>query len=626
MKNEWVPCTSGHQPWSQPLPLHLHLLPSLVSQILASSPFTHTDIMVSIISNDSYKTLVAPTVSEVEALESPIKTISEISPGFPSFAADSGSCHDLIDFGAEDSSPLPVADSDDSNHGFIDSGCDSSPRSTGVEAVKLDEQPTNVKCVESNHQLIDTEFPELDQHGLLWEEGILGFEPLWSVEPKIEDIKKTVQSLRPSSTVEVGFLAQGGFNKVYNVTVDGKAFIMRVSLPVDPHFKVLSEVATMDWVREVTQLPIPTVMNFQSSRENCIGFEWIFMTKMPGRPFNDVWLSLSFDAKSFLVRQLASSSAALFQRQFRGIGNIYGGPSSTLDSASSSKLPHIRNPIKATAIARMDDLGLDGSYDLPSNDEFQDSWLTLDRIVSMQFFWHLRLRQRVSRGPFHSSKDWIAARLAIIGNEYQSILDRLQSENLTEDEEDVKDDAEQTLRIVELLIDLLPRFFPPDHDHEEPEPSVVFHDDINNHNLLVNDDGELTGVLDWEFVSAVPLWKACDYPFFLQGPSVPSKPDPDRYPCKRDGTLSKLYHDHLWGHEATCLRSTFIDEMKKLDGRWVEIFDKSQHLRDLDTAVQNCDNSLWWNFINAWIQDIISEKDNIQSLQDRHHQNQFRPL
>jgi hypothetical protein len=34
----------------------------------------------------------------------------------------------------------------------------------------------------------------------------------------------------------VAFLAQGAFNKVYNVRIDGKVLIMRISLPVDPKF------------------------------------------------------------------------------------------------------------------------------------------------------------------------------------------------------------------------------------------------------------------------------------------------------------------------------------------------------------------------------------------------------
>ncbi|CAI7617968.1 unnamed protein product [Penicillium glandicola] len=150
-------------------------------------------------------------------------------------------------------------------------------------------------------------------HGLAWEQKLFGSEPRWTLEPDIVAIKQTIQSLRPSSTVEVVFLVQGAFNKIYNVSIDDEPFIMRIALPVDPCYKVVSEVATMDWVRRITSLPIPRVITYQASRDNLIGFEWMLMTKMPGRPVRDILQSLSFDVKARLVRELAVSSARLFQ-------------------------------------------------------------------------------------------------------------------------------------------------------------------------------------------------------------------------------------------------------------------------------------------------------------------------
>ncbi|GFF46273.1 aminoglycoside phosphotransferase [Aspergillus udagawae] len=78
--------------------------------------------------------------------------------------------------------------------------------------------------------------PGSQLHGLAWVQETFGLEPRWAVEPGIEAITQTIESLRPSGTVEVAFLAQGTFNKVYNVRIDGKVLIMRISLPVDPKF------------------------------------------------------------------------------------------------------------------------------------------------------------------------------------------------------------------------------------------------------------------------------------------------------------------------------------------------------------------------------------------------------
>ena len=42
----------------------------------------------------------------------------------------------------------------------------------------------------------------------------------------------------------------------------------------------------------------------------------------------------------------------------------------------------------------------------------------------------------------------------------------------------------------------------------------------------------------------------------------------------------KNYSEQRWLYEATLLRDIFIDEMRRLDAGWVEIFDKSQVKRD----------------------------------------------
>jgi hypothetical protein len=39
--------------------------------------------------------------------------------------------------------------------------------------------------------------------------------------------------------------------RLVSVSIDDEPFIMRVSLPVDPRYKVMSEVVTMDWVRQM---------------------------------------------------------------------------------------------------------------------------------------------------------------------------------------------------------------------------------------------------------------------------------------------------------------------------------------------------------------------------------------
>jgi hypothetical protein len=102
--------------------------------------------------------------------------------------------------------------------------------------------------------------PQARIRSLRWEETILGLKPLWRFEPDIEEIKSTLQPLWPSSTVQVAFFAQGAFNKLYQVIVqDQPPLMLRISLPVDPRYKTLSEVATIRWVNAVTTIPLPQI-------------------------------------------------------------------------------------------------------------------------------------------------------------------------------------------------------------------------------------------------------------------------------------------------------------------------------------------------------------------------------
>jgi Ser/Thr protein kinase RdoA (MazF antagonist) len=119
-----------------------------------------------------------------------------------------------------------------------------------------------------------------------------------------------------------------------------------------------------------------------------------------------------------------------------------------------------------------------------------------------------------------------------------------------EDPKVVKQRAQQR---VQRLFVLLPKDFPDD----EVETYVVHHDDFNAQNILVDHDGELTGIIDWECVHAVPLWLACQIPKFLEHDMErKDPPDPDAFPIytQDDGTEDRN-ESALSGSRSTRLRS-----------------------------------------------------------------------
>ncbi|CRL27794.1 Protein kinase-like domain [Penicillium camemberti] len=370
------------------------------------------------------------------------------------------------------------------------------------------------------------ESQESQFHGLVWEERLFSSEPRWIVEPDTGAIKQTVQSLRPSSKVEVAFLAQGGFNKIYNVSIDDEAFIMRISFPVDPRYKVMSEVATMDWVRRTTSLPIPRVIIHQPSRDNPIGFEWMLMTKLPGKPFGEIYQSLSFNVKARLVRELAASSVCLFRNQL--CGNIYGKSSVVENITSSEQILRPREPVDPKISVLVNESNPDGSstsmgksseppFNLPDKGSSEGASPDVGRIVSMQFFWDSHIHQHVYRGPFRSSKDWITARLLFNENDCYSALDKHSAGDLDSDDEAEVEDATRTLQIIKNLKSLIPLVFPTDDDG--PEPSMIFNHDLSRHRPLTT-----------QYPQERPRY---------------SEPVPESYEPEENGEPYELYFEHL---------------------------------------------------------------------------------
>ncbi|KAK4135809.1 hypothetical protein BT67DRAFT_440687 [Trichocladium antarcticum] len=92
--------------------------------------------------------------------------------------------------------------------------------------------------------------------------------------------------------------------------------------------------------------------------------------------------------------------------------------------------------------------------------------------------------------------------------------------------------------------------------------------------ILVSDDGHLTAVVDWECISALPLWVACQVPLFLQGKASDKEPDKAQYQHDEEGNVVELFWEHLDDYELTQLRRVLLGEMEQLQPEWVRILER----------------------------------------------------
>ncbi|KAG8216577.1 hypothetical protein J3R82DRAFT_6761 [Butyriboletus roseoflavus] len=101
----------------------------------------------------------------------------------------------------------------------------------------------------------------------------------------------------------------GTFHKAYLVTfADTRQLVARVAQRFMPRLKTQSEVATMQYLREMTSIPVPEVYFYDSSPYHRLGCEYILMSKASGIPLGRVYHSMSNEQLKILFKNDLSIS------------------------------------------------------------------------------------------------------------------------------------------------------------------------------------------------------------------------------------------------------------------------------------------------------------------------------
>lgn len=416
------------------------------------------------------------------------------------------------------------------------------------------------------------------QEGLKWDRSGLDLVPFWTRQPSIETIETVCRrslSISDNANCSISFHAEGAFNKLYLVRTDEQSLLIRISLPVCPHDKTRGEVTTLRWLAENTTIPIPKVVAFDDTSRNEIGFEWILMELMPGVSAWKQWRSLTMAQKVFLTQQIAEFQAQLFRQKFpsasfRGIGTLGCAPEGS-------------KPVPGQLVSNMFFMGNHINYD------------------------------GVHRGPFHSSHDWLKSFLEIMTREFKDVVADC------EDEDEIEE-AEDALEVAKRLITLLPKIFPP---IEEPsERTALMHHDLGLQNILLDEKGNISAVLDWECVSAMPLWAVTQVPKFLRNRDREDEPRresyPDETPQPEGGSDNRqrdpddldnegkngLYWIHLMEYETTQLRKIYHDKMKSFWPDWDLCREESRLKLDFYDAAARCAGGVFLRRVRIWVDKI----------------------
>lgn len=348
-------------------------------------------------------------------------------------------------------------------------------------------------------------------------------------EPDTQHIHETVQQyiefIAPETeTISVEFLAQGAFNQAYNITAENKAtgfrkeYVFRVALPIYPHYKVESDVATTEFVRHTTTVPVPIIYAFDSSPNNKLGFEWMLMEKVEGVSLYDVWDTMGYSAKQELTRTVADWMDQLSRLKFNKIGSLYCRP-------RARQMEFYMGPTLHSRLYEGDRL----LYDVHRG-PFESLYALCDAVLDST--------ERHINEPRHSAR--IALQAAMPDEEPSSSEDessetsqqngqKSEEEILAQaDEEDRRNERYNGVTDVDLswipeelqiYRDLLPKLCPLPSP-SEPMITMLTHPDLSTPNIFVNESGAPVALIDWERARIEPTALFNALPHFLTDDSA----------------------------------------------------------------------------------------------------------
>ena len=117
----------------------------------------------------------------------------------------------------------------------------------------------------------------------------------------------------------------GVINPIYFIKTNDKSeYVLRLTNPFWSGHKTENEVTVINFLRKNTTIPLPVIVDYDFS-DSRIGYEYIFMEKVPGKPLGKVWEKLSKKDKKIILKQIAGIFAQLKKFSFSKIGSFKKG-------------------------------------------------------------------------------------------------------------------------------------------------------------------------------------------------------------------------------------------------------------------------------------------------------------
>ena len=407
--------------------------------------------------------------------------------------------------------------------------------------------------------------------------GYYNSRAIWPSEPDITAIKslasKHLASELPDTLdldhIQIQFFAQGSFNKLYSISCLGHStdYLLRVALPIVPYYRTENEAAVLSYLKGTTSIPVARVIAWDSSAATDFGFEWILLEKLEGVALYDVWRKITWESKLQIIAALAPLLGQLRDHKFDRIGSLYfKGRESQHDPEYQSKTA-FSTPNHSTDGLRPFPTGIhdkDGNEheqqasevtkaeahfsppekglgtlgftaaketyhsrpeifakeiaDATAEEASEQKRYTIGPLLDPLFFLYRRLYLPGNRGPYRTSREWMAAEIDFqrtwvkTGPLIKTLPNREDFEYYDWNSDNDKE-APEMEKLLKAYQDVLPEIFPAE---QSDPPYHIHHHDLSLANILVNPHTyEILGIIDWEMIQVVPEWSISRFPRFL---------------------------------------------------------------------------------------------------------------
>ncbi|KAF2429358.1 hypothetical protein EJ08DRAFT_671105 [Tothia fuscella] len=256
---------------------------------------------------------------------------------------------------------------------------------------------------------------------------------------------------------------EGGSNRVFVFTLDnGERLVARIPFGIagPRRYTMGSEVATMEYLRAKTTIPIPKFRDW-SDETSRIGCEYMIMEHAPGVQLHGVWPKMNTHQRMLCIKALAKIIQQMTQLKFPALGDDFciGAHTGThfWDCDPTSPSSYTRTP--------------------------------------------------PNRGPWSTIEEY---NLALIDAGIAQIPDNpyVSDNNLS-----YRGSADEHLRLLEIARVIVTKQLPNTPQVRATSTRTLLHPDLHARNIFVSeeDPAQITAIIDWQSTSIEPAFRYVNY-------------------------------------------------------------------------------------------------------------------